>query len=70
MWDWINKVQLNIVQRETVTISLLDEKNEPMKTWELTNAWPKKITVEGFKADSNTPSMETLILAHEGVTVK
>lgn len=70
MWDWINKVQLNIIQRETVTISLLDEKNSPMKTWELTNAWPKKITVEGFKADSNTPSMETLILAHEGVTVK
>ena len=55
---------------ETVTISLLDESGSPVKTWEVANAWPKKITVEGFKSDANSPAMETLILAHEGVTVK
>ncbi|MCL3854040.1 MULTISPECIES: phage tail protein [Parabacteroides] len=70
MWDWFNKVKQNIIQRETVTISLLDESGSPVKTWEVTNAWPKKITVEGFKSDSNSPSMETLVLANEGVTVK
>lgn len=70
MWDWINKVNMNIIQRETVTISLLDESGSPVKTWEVANAWPKKITVEGFKSDANSPAMETLILAHEGVTVK
>ena len=64
MWDWINSIKLNTIKRATVTISLLDESGKPVKTWELTNAWPKKITVEGFKA------IETLILAHEGVTVK
>ncbi len=69
LWDWINKVNLNIIQRETVTISLLDETNNPVKTWVLTNAWPKKLTVEGFKADGNSASMETMILAHEGVTI-
>ncbi|WP_459189823.1 phage tail protein [Parabacteroides sp. APC149_11_2_Y6] len=70
MWDWINTVKLNTIKRATVTISLLDEAGKPVKTWELTNAWPKKITVEGFKADGNTAAIETLILAHEGVTVK
>lgn len=70
MWDWINSVKLNTIQRETVTISLLDESNSPVKTWEVVNAWPKKITVEGFKADSNTAAIETLVLAHEGVNVK
>ena len=70
MWDWINSIKLNTIKRATVTISLLDESGKPVKTWELTNAWPKKITVQGFKADGNTAAIETLILAHEGVTVK
>ena len=70
MWDWINSIKLNTIKRATVTISLLDESGKPVKTWELTNAWPKKITVEGFKADGNTAAIEPLILAHEGVTVK
>ena len=70
MWDWINSIKLNTIKRATVTISLLDESGKPVKTWELTNAWPKKITVECFKADGNTAAIETLILAHEGVTVK
>ena len=70
MWDWINSIKLNTIKRATVTISLMDESGKPVKTWELTNAWPKKITVEGFKADGNTAAIETLILAHEGVTVK
>ena len=60
----------DVTIRATVTISLLDESGSPVKTWELANAWPKKITVEGFKADGNTAAIETLILAHEGVTVK
>ena len=70
MWDWINGIKLNTIKRATVTISLLDESGNPVKTWELINAWPKKITVEGFKADGNTAAIETLILAHEGVNVK
>lgn len=69
MWTWINSVKLNTVKRQTVTISLLDESGAPAQTWTLTNAWPKKITVEGFKADTGSAAMETLILAHEGVTV-
>lgn len=70
MWDWINGIKLNTIKRATVTISLLDESGNPVKTWEVANAWPKKITVEGFKADGNTAAIETLVLAHEGVTVK
>ena len=38
MWDWINKVKLNTIQRETVTINLLDESGSPVKTWEVVNA--------------------------------
>ena len=56
MWDWINKIKLN-----TGSVA---------KTWKIANVWPKKFTIEGFKADSNTPAFESLILVHEGVTVE
>ena len=53
LWKWIGNVNMN----------------SAVKTWSLTNAWPKKITVEGFKADGNSVAMETLILAHEGIQI-
>ena len=68
LWDWMNSVKMNVVQRESVTIALLDESNDPVQSWKLTNAWPKKYSVDGFKADGTGVSMETIVLAHEGVT--
>ncbi len=70
MWDWINKIKLNTIQRESATVSLMDESGSVAKTWKIANVWPKKFTIEGFKADSNTPAFESLILVHEGVTVE
>lgn len=67
MWDYIGKVKMNIIQRETVTIKLLDESGNPVQSWQAVNAWPKKMQVEGFKAEGNSVAMETLTLAHEGV---
>lgn len=68
--DWFDHVVLNIIQREVVTISLLDESGCPVKTWEATNAWPKKLMVDDSKSDSDTTCIETLVIAHEGVNVK
>ncbi len=67
-WTWIGEIKLNTIKRRSITISLLDESNSPAQSWKLVNAWPKKVTVEGFKADGNGVAMETLILVHEGIT--
>lgn len=69
-WKWINEVKLNTVKRRSITISLLDESGKNAQTWKITNAWPKKITVEAFKADGNSVAMETLVLVHEGIKVE
>lgn len=70
MWNWLNGVKLNTIQREIVTISLLDETGSPAQTWELVNAWPKKVSVDSFKSDGNAVAIEILVIAHEGVNVK
>lgn len=67
-WTWIGEVKMNTIKRRTVTISLLDESGSVAQSWKLENAWPKKVTVEGFKADGNDTAMETMILVHEGIS--
>lgn len=68
LWDWIGQVKLNTIERRSMTVSLLDETGSPVQSWKIVNAWPKKMTVEAFKADGNGVAMETLILVHEGIT--
>ncbi len=69
-WDWYKEIKLNTVKRRTVTIKLLDESGSPVMTWVATNAWPTKVSVDGFKSDGNEVAIETLELAHEGVLLQ
>lgn len=68
-WDWFNQIKMNIIKRQTVTIKLLDEGGNGTMTWTLTNAWPTKITSTDMKSDGNEVAVETLEIAHEGVTI-
>ncbi len=68
-WDWYNQIKLNTIKRVTVTIQLCDEAGSPTMVWTLANAWPTKITGTDMKSDGNEVAVETLEVAHEGLTV-
>lgn len=68
-WDWYSKIKMNTIERVTVTIKLLDEGGDPTMTWTLANAFPTKITGTDLKSDSNEVAVETLEIAHEGLTI-
>ncbi len=68
-WDWFKEIKMNIIKRVPVTISLLDEKGDPTMTWTLANAWPTKITGTDLKSDGNEVAIETIEIAHEGLTI-
>ncbi|MGE3976122.1 MAG: phage tail protein [Nitrospira sp.] len=68
-WDWYNKIKLNTIKRVPVTISLLDEAGKPTMVWTLNNAWPTKITGTDLKADGNEVAVESIEIAHEGLTI-
>jgi phage tail-like protein len=55
--------------RRTVTIKLLNEEHQPIITWQLENAWPKKVSSGELKADGNEILIETMELVHEGLTI-
>ena len=68
-WDWFKQIKMNTVKRVPVTISLLDEAGAPTMVWTLANAWPTKITGTDLKADGNEVAIETIEIAHEGITI-
>lgn len=51
--------------RGDLTISLLDEKHEPVITWKAENAYISKIQSTDLKADGNEIAMETAEFVHE-----
>ena len=69
-YNWWNTVALNTIERRNVTISLLNEKHEPVVVWKIKNAWPIKVTSTDLKADGNEVAIESVELAHEGLTIQ
>lgn len=69
-YEWWNTVSLNTIERRDITISLLNESHEPLIVWKVKNAWPVKVESTDLKADGNEVAIETLELAHEGLTIE
>jgi len=67
---WFNTVNLNQIERRNLTVSLLNENHEPVVVWKVKNAWPTKVTPTDLKADGNEVAIESIELAHEGLTIQ
>lgn len=67
-YEWIAEGVSGAVQRKTITITLLDEEENPAASWQVINAWPTKYTASDFNATSSEVAIETLEIAHEGMT--
>ena len=67
---WINTIAGNTVERRDVTVSLLDAGNSPAMVWKFRNAFPVKLDYSPLESDNSGPMMETLELAHEGMSVQ
>lgn len=69
-FEWWNTVRLNKINRRDVTISMLNENHQPLMVWKVKNAWPVKLQSTDLKADGNETAIDTLEIAHEGLTIE
>jgi phage tail-like protein len=53
-----------------VNIILMNEKSEPLRTWKVTHAIPKKWLVSDFNANENSVVIETLELSYRYFTIQ
>lgn len=69
-YEWLNTTKLNTVERRDMIISLLNENHEPVMVWKAKNAFPVKVEGPGLKATGNEAAIETIEVAHEGLTIE
>ncbi len=51
-----------------LTLTLLNDTQAPAASWQIINAWPAKYTAPDFNATASEVAIETLEIAHEGMT--
>ncbi|HUQ10059.1 MAG TPA: phage tail protein [Steroidobacteraceae bacterium] len=69
-YKWWNDAKLNKIERRDITINLLNEEHQPVVIWKVKNAWPSKVTSTDLNSSGNETAIETLVLAHEGLTME
>jgi phage tail-like protein len=52
-----------------VNVSLLDGQHNPLRTWQVMRAWPRKWSVSDFNAGENAVVVESLELAYSHFTL-
>ncbi len=63
---WIqDAVQNLIIAPTTIWVTLLNDAHDPLQTYTVTGAWPKKWSISDFSAESSDIVIETLELAYQ-----
>jgi phage tail-like protein len=71
LWNWRKMIVDGKLKeaRKDCTLTMLDFEGQPIVTYSIINAWPKKYTGVGVKADSNEVALEAVTLCHEGFEI-
>jgi phage tail-like protein len=68
MWDWRKLVEDGSISSARIHCSIImhSQDGAPMARWDLTNAWPSKLTGPSANATNNEIGIEELEIVHEG----
>jgi phage tail-like protein len=67
--QWYMSASPGSLQRKNVTLTLYDVDGKPLQRWVFRNAYPVKWISPDFDASSSTVAIESLELAHEGMSL-
>ncbi len=67
---WFMSTTPGSVDRRNISLVLYDVKGEKVSAWHFQNAYPVKWIGPQFTSDGNTVAVETVELAHEGMSVE
>lgn len=69
LWDWRQQIVDGSVVRKNGSIVVFDLANSnEVARWNFVRAWPTKWEGPSFSAKGNDIAIDTLVLAHEGLT--
>ncbi|MBK7936678.1 MAG: phage tail protein [Lewinellaceae bacterium] len=68
--NWLDEIANERVNnRRDLVIRLLNERHEPVAVWKATRCFPVKVTAPDLKSDANEVAVESLEIAHEGLSL-
>ncbi len=67
LWTWINNNLAGTLDRRSIAITLLDQAENPVWTWKLSNALPCRWSGPDLAADSSAVAIETLEICYESL---
>lgn len=69
-YNWLSEIQTDRANtRRDVVIRLLNETHEPVASWKAVRCFPIKIQASDLKSDGNEVAIETVEIAHEGLSL-
>jgi phage tail-like protein len=68
LWNWRRTVEEGAVDRRNGSIVLLDDDRTPVLRWNFFRGWISKWVGPTLNAKGNDVAIETLEIAHEGLT--
>jgi len=69
LWNWRKAIEQGTADRRNGSIVLLDEARTPILRWHFSNGWVSKFTGPDLNAEANEVAIETIEIAHEGLTL-
>lgn len=69
-WKWFEEVETGNIAtaRKDGTITMYDDKIQPVAKWNFLMAWPSKVVAPSFDASSNDVAIEEITLVYEDYT--
>ena len=70
IWQWRQQVADGAIAqaRKNCTITMMDGSGKPIAQWQLSNAWPLRVSGPQVESSPNSFGIEELVLVHEGLT--
>jgi phage tail-like protein len=69
LWNWRKNILEGRTDRRNGAIVLLDEERHRVVEWRFSNGWISKYEGPTFNAKGNEVALETVEIAHEGLTI-
>jgi phage tail-like protein len=69
LWNWRKAIEQGTPDRRNGSITLLDDARNPVVRWHFVNGWVTKFDGPDLNAKANDVAIETIEIAHEGLTL-
>jgi phage tail-like protein len=69
LWNWRKAIEQGVADRRNGSIVLLDDSRQEVVRWHFSQGWVAKYDGPDLNAKANDVAIETIEIAHEGLTL-